>query len=88
MTRLRRRRECVYPGRREVILDRAVTALAPGGTYILESWQRPCEARCPMKDPPTQRCSTEFGLSDGKSLTATVQISPGRSCKITTASKD
>lgn len=77
-----------FPSRREVILNRAVRALPPGGAYILESWQRPCEAACPMKDPPTDRCSTEFGLSKGESLTATIQVSPGRSCKITTASND
>jgi hypothetical protein len=77
-----------YPNKREVILNRTLRALPKRSTYILESWQRPCEAACPMKDPPTDRCSTEFGLSDGESLTATLHVSPGRSCKITTASSN
>jgi hypothetical protein len=41
-----------------------------------------------MRDPPTDRCSTEFGLSDGELLTATIQVIPDRLCKITTASSD
>src|SRR3954454_19274209 len=77
-----------FPSRHEVILDRDLRALPGRGTYILESWQRPCEAACPMKDPPTDRCSTEFGLSDGESLTATIHVHPGRPCKVTTASND
>jgi hypothetical protein len=77
-----------FPSRREVVLDRGVRALPPKATYVLESWQRPCEAACPMKDPPTDRCSTEFGLTDGELVTATIQVTPGRSCKITTASSD
>src|SRR6266480_3156617 len=60
-----------YPRRREVILSRPLRSLPDGATYILRSYQQPCEAACPMTDPPTDQCSTEFGLSEGERVTAT-----------------
>jgi hypothetical protein len=72
-----------YPDRRQVIIDRRVPSLPPHGTYILRSFQRPCDANCPMRDPPTDRCDREFALHDGERVTATVRVTPGRHCTIT-----
>jgi hypothetical protein len=71
-----------YPRHREIILSKPLRSLPVGATYILRSYQQPCEAACPMTDPPTDRCSAEFGLIDGERVTATVHVTPGRGCRI------
>lgn len=62
-----------------------VTAL-PAGSYVLESWQRPCEAACPPQgglDPETDRCEVEFGVAAQDRVEALVEVTPGRGCTIT-----
>jgi hypothetical protein len=75
-----------FPERREIIMDRSLQALPPRATYILKSFQQPCEGMCPMKDPPTDKCSTEFTLTDQERVVAVVHVVPGRSCEIMTSS--
>jgi hypothetical protein len=71
-----------YPSHREVILSKPLRSLPQGAHYILRSYQRPCEAACPRTDPPTDRCSAEFGLLDGERVMATVHVTPGHGCRI------
>jgi outer membrane protein assembly factor BamB len=62
----------------------AVTAL-PADTYVLESWQQPCEAACPPQgglDPATDRCDLTFELASGEELEALVEVTPGEGCTI------
>jgi hypothetical protein len=75
-----------YPERRQIILDRCLQALPPRATYILTSFQQPCDAACPMKDAPTDKCSIEFALTDQERVVAVVHVVPGRPCKIKTSS--
>lgn len=62
-----------------------VTAL-PAGRYVLESWQRPCEAACPPQgdlDPETDRCEAELDVEAEERLEALIEVTPGQGCTIT-----
>lgn len=62
-----------------------VTAL-PTGSYVLESWQRPCEAACPPQgglDPETDRCEAELDVAAEERLEVLIEVTPGEGCTIT-----
>lgn len=66
----------------QVALEVATLA---AGTYVLESWQRPCSAACPPQgglDPVTDRCDAEFAVSEDQRVEALIEVDPGAGCAI------
>ncbi len=73
----------------------AQVAVEPG-TYVLESWQRPCSASCPDLDEDGQpigdggldagraeQCSIEVVVTDGERSNVLITWAPGAGCEIT-----
>src|SRR5690242_10277900 len=52
------------------------------GTYTLTSWQRPCDGNCGYLDPPTDRCGRTITLVPGAAAAYTIELMPGRGCRI------
>ncbi len=47
------------------------------GTYVLTSWQRPCDGACDDGfDPPVDGCEASFTVGRTETLTAVVTVSP------------
>ena len=81
----------VVAGAGETVLDKSLPAapeegslVAKGvrpGSYRITSYVRP-GAGADRLDPPTDRCSTRFGVDAAEAVTATVVREPGRKCQI------
>lgn len=52
------------------------------GTYTLRSWQRPCDGNCGFLDAPTERCRRTITLDPRTSAAYTIELTPGRGCRI------
>lgn len=55
------------------------------GDYVLRSYVRPCEAACPLMDPPTDECTLALSLEAGGTVEVHVERLIGR-CAATVAS--
>jgi hypothetical protein len=52
------------------------------GTYRLVSWQRLCDGNCGHLDPPSNRCTRPFTMSQRERLEATIRVNFPSGCVI------
>ena len=56
----------------------------PVGSYLVESYQRPCDGNCGFLDPPTDQCSQTLDIQAGTSSFLTAAFGPGKGCTMST----
>ncbi|MBA2382601.1 MAG: hypothetical protein H0V73_10875 [Chloroflexi bacterium] len=49
----------------------------PAGDYVLRTYVRPCEAACPLMDPPTDICEVTFTAEPVRTTQFTINRSIG-----------
>lgn len=52
------------------------------GDYTLLTYVRPCEAACPLMDPPTDRCEATFTAPPAGLIVMTIRRSIGQACSV------
>jgi hypothetical protein len=55
----------------------------PAGTYVVSSFQRPCDGNCDLLNAPSDRCDSEpFEVQEGATVSFLVSVVPFGGCSI------
>lgn len=64
------------------LAETTVRRRLPSGIYRLRVWQRVCGGTCESLSEPADRCETRFAMPDRVAKRLTVDVLPGRPCRI------